>query len=132
MTRATQPDIDRAYALYAGICNKRWGDDAEGVWNRVNAVRELERLTGEDFKTTAEFHRYISEYLVKTPVPSTHPTTKTPQKPSSCDLGVSHDTNAGVADEFLERCRCCGFLALATDIEPLTGWARTCCPSGAK
>ena len=58
--------INRARDLYAIICNRQLGDDAESVQKRMNAVRWLERATNSDFKYTDDFHRKVSGFLRQT------------------------------------------------------------------
>jgi DNA-binding transcriptional regulator YiaG len=40
-------------------------DNSNGLQDRVNIVRRLERMTCSDFKDTADFHRKVSAFLAK-------------------------------------------------------------------
>jgi ribosome-binding protein aMBF1 (putative translation factor) len=65
----TDQEIENAVArvsrLYAIIVNGELGDDENGLFNRVCIVRELEKITGKQFRDTAEFHREVSAFLAK-------------------------------------------------------------------
>ena len=53
--------VDWARGLYKSICDQKITDGELGA----RMVRELEKITGKDFKNTEEFHLYVSEYLKK-------------------------------------------------------------------
>lgn len=57
--------VDRVKRLYTIIVNGELGDDENGLFNRVCIVRELEKITGKQFRDTAEFHREVSAFLAK-------------------------------------------------------------------
>ena len=57
--------MERVKELYSIIANKQLGGDPESVCIRVDIVRELERLTGQDFNSTEDFHRKTSSFLLK-------------------------------------------------------------------
>jgi len=56
--------IQRVKNLYSIIANRQLGDDPESVCIRVDIVRELERLTGQNFRSTEDFHRKVNGFLV--------------------------------------------------------------------
>ena len=45
--------------------NRELGDDEDSVCKRVCIVRELEKITGKQFRNTAEFHREVGAYLAR-------------------------------------------------------------------
>lgn len=55
----------RIAALYNTICEHRLGDDPDSVQQRVGIVRELERLTKTNFKSTADLHFKIKTFVDK-------------------------------------------------------------------
>ena len=57
--------IQRVKNLYSIIANGQLGDDAESVCIRVDIVRELERLTGQNFKSTEDFHQKVNSFLLE-------------------------------------------------------------------
>jgi DNA-binding XRE family transcriptional regulator len=59
MTEKT--DLQRVKDLYAIICNRELPDSK--IQERTNIVRELERITGRDFRNTAEFHHLVADYI---------------------------------------------------------------------
>ena len=58
-------DYLRAKELYEIICNHELGDDSSGVQQQVEIIRELESITGKDFRNTAEFHLEVQAYINK-------------------------------------------------------------------
>jgi DNA-binding XRE family transcriptional regulator len=61
--KLTEETIDRVKRLYTIIRDGALPDSELG--ERVNIVRELERLTSCDFKDTADFHRKVSSFLAR-------------------------------------------------------------------
>jgi DNA-binding transcriptional regulator YiaG len=57
----TDADLDRAKWLYTAICNQTMPD----LNDRAQAVRELEKITGKDFRDTSEFHNEVSAFLAR-------------------------------------------------------------------
>ena len=57
--------MERVKELYSIIANKQLGGDPESVCIRVDIIRELERLTGQDFNSTEDFHQKIYAFLLK-------------------------------------------------------------------
>ena len=55
----------RVKELYEIICKHVLGDDSSGVQQRVEIIRELESITGKEFRNTAEFHREVQAYINK-------------------------------------------------------------------
>ena len=58
-------EVARAKNLYTIIVNRELGDDEDSVCKRVCIVRELEKITGKQFRNTAEFHREVGAYLAR-------------------------------------------------------------------
>jgi len=56
-------DYLRAKELYDIICNRVLGDDSPGVQQRVEIIRELESITGKEFRNTSEFHQEVQAYI---------------------------------------------------------------------
>ena len=56
-------DFLRAKQLYEIICNHELGDDSSSVQQRVDIIRELESITGKEFRNTSEFHREVQAYI---------------------------------------------------------------------
>jgi len=56
--------IERVKGLYSIIANRQLGNDPEGLQTRVDIIRELERITRQDFKSTADFHAKINAWLM--------------------------------------------------------------------
>ena len=65
MTPTTDENVARVKDLYAIIVNGELGDDANGTSTRVEIVRDLERLTGKQFRSTSEFHNEVSAFLAR-------------------------------------------------------------------
>ena len=57
--------IQRVKELYSIIANRQLGDDPESVCARVDIVRELEKLIGQNFRNTEDFHRKINSFLLQ-------------------------------------------------------------------
>lgn len=57
--------IERVKNLYSVICNGELPDTPEAMNTRVNIIRELEKLTRSDFKSTLDFHQKIGSFLIK-------------------------------------------------------------------
>ena len=57
--------VERARNLYTIIVNGELGDDEDSVFKRVCIVRELEKITGKQFRNTAEFYREVSAFLAR-------------------------------------------------------------------
>jgi len=53
----------RAKRLYVIICNHELGDDSPGRQRRVDIIRELESITGKEFRNTSEFHQEVQAYI---------------------------------------------------------------------
>ena len=45
------------------ICNHEIGDDSSGIQRRVEIIRELESITGKEFRNTAEIHQVVQAYI---------------------------------------------------------------------
>lgn len=56
-------DYLRVKELYEIICNRVLGDDSSGVQQKVEIIRELESITGKEFRNTAEFHQEVQAYI---------------------------------------------------------------------
>jgi hypothetical protein len=56
-------DYLRAKELYDIIYNRVLGDDSSGVQQRVEIIRELESITGKEFRNTSEFHQEVQAYI---------------------------------------------------------------------
>jgi len=56
-------DYLRAKRLYEIILNHELGDDSSGIQQRVEIIRELESITGKEFRNTAEFHQEVQAYI---------------------------------------------------------------------
>lgn len=56
-------DYLRAKELYEHICCREYGEDSGSVQDRLEELRELERLTGREFRTSSEFHREVRAYI---------------------------------------------------------------------
>jgi len=54
--------IDRVKDLYTIICNGQLGDRID---ERVAVIEELERLTNSEFKSNSDFHRKVSEFILR-------------------------------------------------------------------
>jgi DNA-binding transcriptional regulator YiaG len=54
--------IDRVKDLYTIICNGQLGDRID---ERVAVIEELERLTSSEFKSNSDFHRKVSEFILR-------------------------------------------------------------------
>jgi ribosome-binding protein aMBF1 (putative translation factor) len=65
MSDQNTEDYLRAKEPYKIICNHELGDDSSGVQQRVAIIRELESITGKDFRNTAEFHREVQAFIEK-------------------------------------------------------------------
>jgi len=63
--RTPEDIVERVRNLYAIIVNGELGDDEDSLMNRVCIVRELEKITGKQFRTTAEFHREVSAFIAR-------------------------------------------------------------------
>lgn len=57
--------IERVKNLYSVICNGELPDSPEAINTRVNIIRELEKLTRSDFKSTLDFHQKVGAFLIK-------------------------------------------------------------------
>lgn len=65
MIKEVSPEqIERAHSLYSIIANRQLGSDPESLQTRVDIIRELERITRQDFKSTADFHAKINAWLM--------------------------------------------------------------------
>lgn len=65
MIKEISPEqIERVKSLYAIIANRQLGSDPESLQARVDIIRELERITRQDFKSTADFHAKINAWLM--------------------------------------------------------------------
>jgi len=53
-----------AKGLYAEVCDRGSGD-WESVQRRVRIIRELEAVTGKEFRNTAEFHYIMDQYFAR-------------------------------------------------------------------
>jgi len=63
MKKEISPEVvERVKELYSVISNKQLGD--ESLQRRVDIVRELERLTGQEFLSTSDFHGKIISWLM--------------------------------------------------------------------
>ena len=51
--------------LYGLIRNGVLPDDSNGVQDRANIIRRLERLVCSEFKDTMDFHRKVSAFLAR-------------------------------------------------------------------
>ncbi len=56
-------DYLRAQELYERICSRERGNDSGSTQNVLEMIRELEHLTGREFRTTSEFHREVQAYV---------------------------------------------------------------------
>lgn len=50
--------------LYSVIANKELGDSYDNIQTRVNIIKELERLTKQEFLSTADFHQKVNEFII--------------------------------------------------------------------
>jgi len=65
MIKEVSPEqIERVKSLYSIIANSQLGNDPESLQTRVDIIRELERITRQDFKSTADFHSKINAWLM--------------------------------------------------------------------
>ena len=63
-----QDDIkERVKKMYAIICNATGGDGPGAVQDRINLIRDMERITKTRFSNTKHFHQKVGEYLARTP-----------------------------------------------------------------
>mgnify|MGYP000919099503 CR=1 FL=1 len=60
-----ETSIERVNNLYSVICNGELPDTPEAINTRVNIIRELEKLTKSDFKSTLDFHQKVGSFLIK-------------------------------------------------------------------
>lgn len=58
-------EVERAKDLYTIIVRGELRDDEDSVCKQVCIVRELEGITGRQFRNTAEFHRGVSAFLAR-------------------------------------------------------------------
>lgn len=58
-------EVERAKNLYGILANGEIGDDQNGTCNRFLIVRELERITGKEFRDTAQFHREVCAFMAR-------------------------------------------------------------------
>lgn len=65
MREYSRETIERIHNLYSVIANRQLGNTPESLNTRVNIVRELERLTRQQFESTADFHSKITGILVR-------------------------------------------------------------------
>ena len=56
-------DYLRAKELYDIIYNRVLGDDSSGVQQKIEIIRELESITGKEFRNTSEFHQEVQAYI---------------------------------------------------------------------
>jgi len=56
-------DYLRVKELYEIICNRVLGDDSSGVQQKIEIIRELESITGKEFRNTSEFHQEVQAYI---------------------------------------------------------------------
>lgn len=61
----TEGVVGEAKRLYGLVNTGKFGDDSNGIQNRVRLVEELERLTSSDFKDTGDFHRKVSAFIAR-------------------------------------------------------------------
>jgi len=61
---ASPEQIERVKSLYSIIANRQLGSDPGSLQTRVDIIRELERITRQDFKSTADFHAKINAWLM--------------------------------------------------------------------
>ena len=65
MIKEVNPEqIERVKSLYSIIANRQLGNDPESLQTRVDIIRELERITRQDFKSTTDFHSKINAWLM--------------------------------------------------------------------
>lgn len=66
MIKEISPEqIERVKSLYAIIANRQLGSDPESLQARVDIIRELERITKQEFLSTADFHQKINSFILK-------------------------------------------------------------------
>jgi DNA-binding XRE family transcriptional regulator len=58
-------EVERAKNLYGIIVNGEIGNDQNGTCSRFMVVRELEKITGKEFRDTAQFHREICAFIAR-------------------------------------------------------------------
>ena len=57
--------VERVKNLYRVISNRLLDDDPENLQRRVDVVRELEKLTGQEFLSTQDFHEKVNLWIRK-------------------------------------------------------------------
>jgi len=57
--------VERVRNLYRVISNELLDDDPENFQRRVDIVRELEKLTGQEFLSTQDFHEKVNRWISK-------------------------------------------------------------------
>ena len=58
-------NLEEVKDLYATICNRKLGDDARSVLNRVNIVQRLEQITHQRFKNTKDFKVKMDGFILE-------------------------------------------------------------------
>jgi ribosome-binding protein aMBF1 (putative translation factor) len=56
-------DYLKTKELYEIIRNREFGDDPTSVQGRLDIIRQLEFITGKQFRTSSEFHREVQAYI---------------------------------------------------------------------
>jgi DNA-binding XRE family transcriptional regulator len=56
-------EVAEVKRLYTLIVNGEFGDDSDGVQQRVNIIKKLEEITHRNFRNTAEFHHLVADYI---------------------------------------------------------------------
>jgi hypothetical protein len=65
MIKEVSPEqIERVKSLYSIIANRQIGGDPGSIQTRVDIIRELERITRQDFKSTDDFHAKINAWII--------------------------------------------------------------------
>ena len=58
-------DIERVEQLYSIISNRQLPDDPDSVQKKIDIIRELEKITKQEFLSTADFHQKINSFILK-------------------------------------------------------------------
>ena len=58
-------DIERVKQLYAIIVHGQLPDDPDSIQKKIDIIRELEKITKQEFLSTADFHQKINSFILK-------------------------------------------------------------------
>ena len=58
-------DIERVRQLYAIIVHRQLSDDPDSIQKKIDIIRELDKITKQEFLSTADFHQKINSFILK-------------------------------------------------------------------